>query len=61
MEDADATSTMKQQQQRPPWSRLGLFEASLLGYAAGCLACEFAPTISTGGVPALVFLLPSMD
>mmetsp|Transcript_19249 Transcript_19249/g.40375 ORF Transcript_19249/g.40375 Transcript_19249/m.40375 type:complete len:97 (-) Transcript_19249:374-664(-) len=53
----------QQQPQRPPRSRSfsRLFEASLLGYAAGCLACEFAPTISTGGVPALVFLLPSMD
>eukprot|EP00536_Pseudo-nitzschia_multiseries_P010556 jgi/Psemu1/243042/estExt_Genewise1.C_3260003 len=48
----------EQQQHERPQSRL--FEASLLGYAAGCLACEFAPSISTGGVPALVFLLPSM-
>ena len=38
-----------------------LFVASLIGYAVGCAACEFAPTISTGGVPALVFLLPSMS
>jgi len=38
----------------------GTFEASLWGYIAGCLACEFAPTIATQGVPALVFLVPSM-
>eukprot|EP00531_Pseudo-nitzschia_arenysensis_P017931 CAMPEP_0116124830 /NCGR_PEP_ID=MMETSP0329-20121206/5490_1 /TAXON_ID=697910 /ORGANISM="Pseudo-nitzschia arenysensis, Strain B593" /LENGTH=612 /DNA_ID=CAMNT_0003618837 /DNA_START=191 /DNA_END=2029 /DNA_ORIENTATION=- len=37
-----------------------LFEASLGGYMLGCLACEFAPTIATRGVPALVFIIPFM-
>jgi hypothetical protein len=39
---------------------LSLFVISLVGYIIGCILCEFAPTISTGGVPALVFILPSM-
>lgn len=37
-----------------------LFEASLGGYVLGCLACEFAPSIATRGVPALVFIIPFM-
>eukprot|EP00537_Pseudo-nitzschia_pungens_P002760 CAMPEP_0172364156 /NCGR_PEP_ID=MMETSP1060-20121228/7351_1 /TAXON_ID=37318 /ORGANISM="Pseudo-nitzschia pungens, Strain cf. cingulata" /LENGTH=635 /DNA_ID=CAMNT_0013087097 /DNA_START=200 /DNA_END=2110 /DNA_ORIENTATION=+ len=56
--DNDNDNDNDKEEQERPQSRL--FEASLLGYAIGCLACEFAPTISTGGVPALVFLLPSM-
>ena len=39
---------------------LSLFVVSLVGYIIGCMLCEFAPTISTGGLPALVFILPSM-
>jgi hypothetical protein len=39
---------------------LSLFVVSLVGYIIGCILCEFAPTISTGGIPALVFILPSM-
>ncbi|CAJ1945905.1 unnamed protein product [Cylindrotheca closterium] len=37
-----------------------LFAASLGGYFLGCFACEFAPMISTSGIPALVFIVPSM-
>ncbi len=37
-----------------------LFEASLGGYVAGCLACEVVPAIATRGVPALVFIVPLM-
>jgi hypothetical protein len=39
---------------------LSLFVVSLVGYIIGCILCELAPTISTGGLPALVFILPSM-
>jgi hypothetical protein len=37
-----------------------LFTASMGGYIAGCLACEFVPFLSTSGVPALVFIIPLM-
>jgi len=37
-----------------------LFAASMAGYFIGCFACEFAPMISTSGIPALVFIVPSM-
>jgi len=37
-----------------------LFAVSMAGYVAGCLACEFVPGIGTSGVPALLFILPSM-
>ena len=37
-----------------------LFGAALGGYFLGCFACEFAPLISTSGIPALVFIVPSM-
>ncbi|KAL3935797.1 MAG: hypothetical protein SGBAC_008749, partial [Bacillariaceae sp.] len=39
---------------------VSLFAASMLGYFLGCFACEFAPMISTSGIPALVFIIPSM-
>ena len=41
-----------------------LFLLSLLGYILGCLLCEVVPAFSgmggSTGVPALVFILPSM-
>ena len=40
--------------------RLSLFTISIVGYLLGCLACEFAPLISTSGLPALVFIIPFM-
>jgi hypothetical protein len=40
--------------------RLSLFAVSIGGYLLGCLACEFAPLISTSGLPALVFVIPFM-
>jgi hypothetical protein len=36
------------------------FIASLVGFAVGCLACELVPGISDTGLPALLFLVPSM-
>ena len=36
------------------------FGASLLGFATGCAACEFVPGISDTGLPALLFIVPSM-
>ena len=36
------------------------FPAALAGFGVGCVACEFAPGINAGGVPALVVLLPAM-
>jgi hypothetical protein len=36
------------------------FEASLVGFAGGCLACEFVPGIGSSGLPALLFIVPSM-
>jgi hypothetical protein len=40
--------------------RLSLFAVSMVGYLLGCFACEFAPLISTSGLPALVFIVPFM-
>lgn len=40
--------------------RMSLFAVSIGGYLIGCLACEFAPLISTSGLPALIFIIPSM-
>jgi hypothetical protein len=40
--------------------RLSLFAVSVGGYLLGCFACEFAPLLSTSGLPALVFIIPSM-
>lgn len=40
--------------------RTSLFAISMGGYLLGCLACEFAPMISSSGIPALVFIVPSM-
>lgn len=40
--------------------RLSLFTVSMIGYLLGCVACEFAPLISTSGLPALVFIVPFM-
>lgn len=37
-----------------------LFLASMVGYAAGCAACEVVPFISSTGVPALLFIVPFM-
>jgi len=32
----------------------------MVGYLLGCVACEFAPLLSTSGLPALVFIIPFM-
>lgn len=40
--------------------RFSLFAVSMVGYLLGCLACEFAPLISTSGLPALIFIIPFM-
>jgi hypothetical protein len=40
--------------------RTSLFAISMGGYLLGCLACEFAPMISSSGIPALVFIIPIM-
>ena len=40
--------------------RLPLFAVSMGGYLFGCFACELVPMISTSGLPALVFIIPSM-
>ena len=34
--------------------------ASMLGYGAGCAACELAPGIGSSGLPALLFIVPAM-
>ena len=36
------------------------FAASVAGYGVGCVACEFAPGIGSSGLPALLFIIPSM-
>jgi hypothetical protein len=36
------------------------FLASLVGFGVGCLSCELVPGISDTGLPALLFLVPSM-
>ena len=36
------------------------FAASVAGYGVGCVACEFAPGIGSSGLPALLFIVPSM-
>jgi len=36
------------------------FWAAVLGMALGCVACELAPGIAGSGLPALLFLVPSM-
>lgn len=41
-------------------NRVSLFVVSIGGYLLGCVACEFAPTISSTGLPALLFILPVM-
>ena len=51
------------QQQEVSSSRRGppyYFAASLLGFAAGCVACDLAPGIDSSGLPALLFIVPSM-
>ena len=48
-------SKMKKQE-----DRFSQFAVSIVGYLLGCLACEFAPLISTSGLPALVFIIPIM-
>lgn len=49
------------QQSRPTTKRqVSLLTVSIIGYLLGCLACEFAPSLSTSGLPALVFIIPSM-
>lgn len=40
--------------------KTSFFAVSMVGYMLGCIACEFAPLISTSGLPALVFIIPSM-
>jgi hypothetical protein len=49
-----------QQQQNQEERRVSLLNGSIAGYLLGCLACEFAPSLSTSGLPALVFIIPSM-
>jgi len=39
--------------------QISLFKVSMTSYIIGCLACEFAPRVSSG-LPALVFIIPSM-
>ena len=39
---------------------ISLFVASMVGYIAGCLACEVVPFLSTSGVPALLLIVPFM-
>jgi hypothetical protein len=39
---------------------LSLFPLSIVGYLLGCTACEFVPALSSTGLPALVFIIPSM-
>ena len=39
---------------------LPTFPAAMLGFGAGCLACEFAPGIGESGLPALLFIVPAM-
>ena len=42
-------------------SRPSFFVVCLFGYLLGCMACEFVPMfLSTLGIPALVFIVPSM-
>jgi len=36
------------------------FAASLVGFGVGCLVCEFVPGIADSGLPALLFIVPSM-
>ena len=36
------------------------FLASIVGFVLGCAACEFVPGISDTGLPALLFLVPTM-
>ena len=36
------------------------FAASLLGFIAGCVACDLAPGIDSSGLPALLFIVPAM-
>lgn len=36
------------------------FGASIFGFILGCVACEFAPGVSSSGLPALLFLVPFM-
>ena len=40
--------------------RISLLTVSMGGYFLGCFACEFAPMISSSGIPALVFIVPVM-
>jgi hypothetical protein len=40
--------------------RTSLFTVSMVGYLLGCFACEFAPMLSSSGIPALVFIIPAM-
>jgi hypothetical protein len=40
--------------------RISLFAVCMVGYIVGCMACEFAPLVSTTGLPALLFIIPSM-
>jgi presenilin-like A22 family membrane protease len=53
--DLETNDNIDEEQQR-----LSLFAVSIAGYLLGCFACEFSPTISTSGLPALVFIIPSM-
>lgn len=52
--------TKQQQQQSTSEQRIPLWPVAILGYALGCLACEFTPALSSTGVPALLLIIPSM-
>jgi len=39
---------------------VSLFASSMVGYVAGCLACELLPILSSSGVPALLLIVPFM-
>ena len=41
-------------------TKISIFAVCMVGYLLGCVACEFAPLISTSGLPALLFIIPCM-
>ena len=56
----DNLQQRQQQQSQESKGRVSLLAVSITGYLLGCLVCEFAPSLSTTGLPALVFIIPSM-
>ena len=51
---------LQQEKEDTKINRPSLFAVSMGGYFLGCLTCEFAPMISSSGIPALVFIIPMM-